>query len=439
MMKKLILSSVFAGLVLAGSAVEASMAVAPKQAAYGKFVINADVAAGYWANLYHAVPDAVTGKVQEDTIDADDWKKRQLIALSDSKITFKTEGGCSKIVFGSVLKIDANPATLAGPNDKGQHAGIFRDMYVFGRFADMIEVRIGSQRDAMYSLVDGADVMGGTYGYNGYWSSLLAKSVDASGATRKDRWVMDLTHANDTWYTNKLDIRTTRMAGVQAVATWQPSSAFNGRMGTYGDGDRVSQPKVMNNLVSLAVNYDNKFGDIRVRASAGGVYGISDTLSRMEGEGAAAKAVLQNTSFTYRLGGIFSWKTFDIGLGWLDNRTTGYENTDAEKNKNAGKVLHGAVGYQFDTVAWTPRVSVGAMWGWKNGKNDTSTDNEFKNQNQTLAFSGAVDLNIRDGFRWFLEGTFALLDESNKTEVGAADKGFSQRNVIVGTGLAVSQ
>jgi hypothetical protein len=434
-MKKLILSSVFAGLVLAGSAVKAE--VAPKKAPYGKFVINADIAAGYWANVYHSVPNPVTGAEREDTIDANDWKKRQLIALSDSKVTFKTEGGCSAVAFGSVLKIDANSATLAGSNEKGQHAGIFRDMYVFGRFADMVEVRIGSQRDAMYSLVDGADVMGGTFGYNGYWGSMLAKSVDASGATRKERWVLDLTHANDTWYTNKLDIRTTRMAGVQAVATWQPSSAFNGRMGTYGDGNKVTEAGVTNNQVSLGMNYDNTFGDIRVRASLGGVYGISDIWTGdMDNDG---NHVLQNTSLTYRLGGIFSWKTFDIGLGWLDNRTTGYENTDAEKNKNAGKVLHGAVGYQFDTVTWTPRVSVGAMWGWKNGKNDSSADNEFKNQNQTLVFSGAVDLNIRDGFRWFLEGTFAMLDESNKTEPGIKDNGYSQRNVIIGTGLAVSQ
>jgi len=435
MMKKLILSSVFAGLVLGGSAVEANTAVAPQKTAYGKFAINADVAAGYWANVYHAVPDAVTGKVQEDTIDKDDWKTRQLIALSDSKITFKTEGGCSAVAFGSVLKIDANSATLAGPNDKGQHAGIFRDMYVFGRFADMIEIRVGSQRDAMYSLVDGADVMGGTYGYNGYWSSLLAKSVDASGATRKDRWIMDLTHANDTWYTNKLDIRTTRMAGVQGVFTWQPSSAFNGRMGTYGDGTRASQPGVKNNQISLGVNYDNKFGDIRVRASAGGVYGISDILVSKVGD----TTILENTSFTYRAGGIFSWKTFDIGIGWLDNRGTGYANTDAEKNKNAGKVLHGSVGYEFDTVAWTPRLSAGVMWGWKDGKNDDSADNEFKNQNQTLVFCGAVDLNIREGFRWFLEGTFAMLDESNKTEAGNKDNNFSQKNLIIGTGFAVSQ
>jgi hypothetical protein len=130
-----------------------------------------------------------------------------------------------------------------------------------------------------------------------------------------------------------------------------------------------------------------------------------------------------------------------VGLGWLDSRSTGYENTDAEKNKNAGKVLHGALGYQFDSIAWKPRVSAGVMWGWKNGKNDTSADNEFKNQNQTLVFSGAVDLNIREGFRWFVEGTFAMLDESNKTEKNAegADKGYSQKNVIIGTGLAVSQ
>lgn len=421
-MKKLILSSVFAGLVLAGSAVEASTAAAPEKAPYGKFVINADFGAGWWANVMHTVPDNKGGE-KTDGIDKDDFKKRNLVALSDAKMTFKTEGGCSAVAFGTLVKLEANAAAASIP-------GIFRDVYVFGRFGNMVEVRIGSQRDAMYSLVDGADVMGGTYGYNGYWSALLKGSQDASGVVRKERWVMDLTHANDTWYTNKLEVRTVRMAGIQAVANWQPSSAYNGRLGTYGDGTKTDG--AINNTVSLGVNYDNKFGDIRIQASAGGVYGISDKT-------AATDVVIadQAASFTYRLGGIFSWKTLDIGLGWLDNRSTGF--AGAIKGKNAGKVLHGAVGYQFDTVAWKPRLSAGAMWGWKNGKNTTDTAGDFENQDQTLAFSGAVDLNIRDGFRWFLEGTFAMLDESNVTDPGKKDTGYSQRNLIVGTGLAVTQ
>lgn len=419
-MKKLILSSVFAGLMLAGSAVEASTAVAPEKAAYGKFVINAEFGAGWWANLVHTVPNNAGGETT-DGVDKDDVLKRQLVALSDTKMTFKTEGGCSVVAFGAVVKLDANAASA-------DIKGLFRDTYVFGRFGNMVEVRIGSQRDAMYSLVDGADVIGGTGGYNGYWSALLKNSKDADGVIRKERWVMDLTHANDTWFTNKFEVRTVRMAGIQAVANWQPSSEYNGRLGTYGDGTKVLGNGVINNAISLGLNYDNTFGDIRVRASAGGVYGASDGKTKA-GDVAA-------TSATYRVGGIFSWKTFDIGLGWLDNRSTGFNKLN--DTKNAGKVLHGAVGYQFDSVTWKPRVSAGAMWGWKNGKNTTDAAGDFANQDQTLAFSGAVDLNIREGFRWFLEGTFAMLDESNQTE-GAADAGYSQKNVIVGTGLAVSQ
>lgn len=419
-MKKLILSSVFAGLVLAGSAVEASTAVAPVKAPYGKFVINADFGAGYWANVMHTVPDNKGGE-KTDGIDKDDFKGRHLVALSDTKMTFTTEGGCSVVAFGAVVKLDANAAAA-------DIKSLFRDTYVFGRFGNMIEVRVGSQRDAMYSLVDGADVMGGTGGYNGYWSALLKNSKDADGVVRKQRWVMDLTHANDTWYTNKFEVRTVRMAGIQAVANWQPSSEYNGRLGTYGDGTKVLGNGVINNSVSLGLNYDNTFGDFRIRASAGGVYGISDGLTA-----SGAKAA---TSITYRAGGIFSWKTFDFGLGWLDNRSTGF--SEVLKDKNAGKVLHGALGYQFDSIAWKPRVSAGAMWGWKNGQNTTDAANDFANQDQTLAFSGAVDLNIREGFRWFLEGTFAMLDESNATE-GAKDAGYSQKNIIVGTGLAVSQ
>jgi hypothetical protein len=431
-MKKLILSSVFAGLVLAGSAVEASTAAAPeKKAPYGKFVINGDFAAGWWSNLLITVPQA-DGTEKIDGIDKDDFTKRNLVALSDAKLSFKTECGCSAVAFGSVAKLDLNPAALTRKYNKEpkgfDFSGIFRDVYVFGRFGNMVEVRIGSQRDAMYSLVDGADVMGGTRGYNGSWSALLKSTADADGVVRKDRWVMDLVHANDTFYTNKLEVRTVRMAGIQAVANWTPSSAYNGRLGTYGDGKKTNGAQ--NNLVSLGLNYDNTFGDIRMRASAGGVYGISD---KTTDTGAAIAD--QAASFTYRLGGIFSWKTFDVGLGWLDNRSTGFAGTN--KEKNAGKVLHGALGYQFDSTTWKPRVSAGVMWGWKNGKNKEDEKlNEFTNQDQTIAISGAVDLNIRDGFRWFLEGTFAMLDESNANE---SAKDANQKNLIVGTGLAVSQ
>jgi hypothetical protein len=421
-MKKLILSSVFAGLVLAASGVEASTTAAPQQAPYGKFVINADFAAGWWANVYHKTPNAITGTTTEDGIDKDDFKKRQLVALSDAKMTFKTEGGCSAVAFGAVVKLDVNAAATGIP-------GIFRDTYVFGRFGNMIEVRIGSQRDAMWSLVDADSAMGGTGGYNGYYGNLLKNTQDVFAVTRKHRWMLDLTHANDTWYTNALEVRTTRLAGLQAVLNWKPSSAYNGRLGTYGDGTGATKAGVKNNLVSVGLNYDNTFGDFRLRASAGGVYGITDGTTE-SGDKAA-------TSMTYRVGGIFSWKTLDFGLGWLDNLHTGF--SEANKDKNAGKALHGVIGYQLDTVTWKPRLSVGALWGWKNGRNDSTDANKLANQDQTLAFSGAVDLNIRDGFRWFVEGTWAMFDEKNDTSGKTADAGYDESNIIVGTGLAVSQ
>jgi hypothetical protein len=436
-MKKLILSSVFAGFVLAASGVDASTAVAPQSAPYGKFVINADFAAGWWANVYHKTPDGTTG----DGIDKDDFAKRQLVALSDAKMTFKTEGGCSAVAFGAVVRLDVNAAALASKtNNKGEHSGIFRDTYVFGRFANMVEVRIGSQRDAMCSLVDAANVMGGTGGYNGYYGNLLKNTTDTLGVSRKDRWVLDLTHANDTWYSNALEVRTIRLAGLQAVLNWKPSSAFNGRLGTYGDGKRVEAAGVKNNLVSLGLNYDNTFGDFRVRASAGGVYGLSDDdlvkvgTNATDGKDITEKAA---TSFTYRVGGVVSWKTLDFGLGWLDNLHTGFSETN--KDKNAGKVVHGVVGYQFDTVTWKPRLSAGVLYGWKNGRNDSSDANKLANQDQTFAISGAVDLNIRDGFRWFVEGTWAMFDEKNDTSGKTTDGGYDESNIIIGTGLAVSQ
>ncbi|MCP5322584.1 MAG: hypothetical protein H6492_01060 [Candidatus Paracaedibacteraceae bacterium] len=410
-MKKLILSSVFAGLVLA-SGVEASTAAAPQKAPYGAFVINADFAAGYWANLYHKTPDGL----KDDSIDTDDWMKRGLVALSDSKMTFKTEGGCSAVAFGATVKLDVNAAAK-------DFTGLLRDTYVFGRFGNMIEVRIGSQRDAMWSMVDADSLMGGTYGYNGYYGNLL-KSTTSAGQTRKERFILDLTHKNDTWYTNALEVRTVRMAGLQAILNWKPSAAYKGRLGTYGDGQRIAG--VANNILSASVNYDNTFGDFRVRVSAAGVYEASD---RTDAKG--VKIADQNENFTYRLGSAFSWKSFDIGFGWADDCSTGFA-AGNNKDGNAGKKIHGVVGLQFDNTMWKPRISVGALYGWKNGKDST-----IKNNDTTLAVSGALDLNIREGFRWFVEGTWAGLDYNNLTEV--SDKGLSEPNFILGTGLAVSQ
>lgn len=410
-MKKLILSSVFAGLVLA-SGVEASTAAAPQKAPYGAFVINADFAAGYWANLFHKTPDGLKG----DSIDPDDWMKRGLVALSDSKMTFKTEGGCSAVAFGAVVKLNVNAAAK-------DFTGLLRDTYVFGRFGNMVEVRVGSQRDAMCSMVDADSLMGGTYGYNGYYGNLL-KSTMSANQTRKDRFILDLGHKNDSWYTNAIEVRTVRMAGVQAILNWKPSAAYNGRLGTYGDGTRIAG--VANNILSASVNYDNTFGDFRVRLSAGSVYELSDRT-----DDAGVKIVEQNANVTYRIGSAFSWKSFDFGLGWADDCSTGF-GAGNNKDGNAGKKVHGVVGYQFDTM-WKPRISVGALYGWKNGAKDAA----IKDNDVTLAVSGAVDFNIRNGLRWFVEGTWAALDYSNKTE--ASDKGLSEPNLILGTGLAVSQ
>lgn len=410
-MKKLILSSVFAGLVLA-SGVEASTAAAPQKAPYGAFVINADFAAGYWANLFHKTPDGLKG----DSIDPDDWMKRGLVALSDSKMTFKTEGGCSAVAFGAVVKLNVNAAAK-------DFTGLLRDTYVFGRFGNMVEVRVGSQRDAMCSMVDADSLMGGTYGYNGYYGNLL-KSTMSANQTRKDRFILDLGHKNDSGYTNAIEVRTVRMAGVQAILNWKPSAAYNGRLGTYGDGTRIAG--VANNILSASVNYDNTFGDFRVRLSAGSVYELSDRT-----DDAGVKIVEQNANVTYRIGSAFSWKSFDFGLGWADDCSTGF-GAGNNKDGNAGKKVHGVVGYQFDTM-WKPRISVGALYGWKNGAKDAA----IKDNDVTLAVSGAVDFNIRNGLRWFVEGTWAALDYSNKTE--ASDKGLSEPNLILGTGLAVSQ
>lgn len=419
-MKKLILSSVFAGLMLTTGA-DASTAT-PEKGNYGKISIKADFAGGYYANVYHKPSDA-----EGSSIDSNNYLNRHIIALTDSKISLSAEGGCSTVAFGALVKLDANPAALKGEVKDGKFdaSGIFRDVYMFGRFGNVVEVRVGSQRDAISAMVDADSIMGGTGGYNGYFGAMV-KNTKIKGSPRKDRFMLDLDHANNTGYTNAFEVRTMRLAGFQVVGNFKPSDAYNGRIGTFGNGEKTIGAN--NNIFSAALNYDNKFGDFRLRLSTGAVWVASDKLD------ASGKAIAdQALNLAYRLGGIVSWNSFDIGLGWLDSQNAGKSGND--KEIVAGRAIHAALGYQFESVMWKPRISVGGYYGWKNGKNGA----DFKDQDATLDICGAIDLNIRDGFRWYVEGGYIGLDERNDKAAPDAKDGQSEKNFIIGTGLAVSQ
>lgn len=421
-MKKLILSSVFAGLVAIAPSVQAE--AAKEKSGYGKFVVKADVAAGYWANVYHQNDGTNT----EDTIDSDDFGQRHLVALADANFKFMVEGGCSSVAFGSVLKIEANPAKM----ENGKHAEIFRDTYVYGRFGNMIEVRAGLMRDALWAFETVEDIQLGSQGYDGYYGALLG-GTNLRNTARKDQWMLSLRHANDTGYTNALEVRTTRMAGFQALVNFKPSAAYKGRLDTFGDGmktlsERNTNNPVWNNILSVGASYDNKFGDWRVRADAAFAYGLTKPKDKDRRE-----ITEFQDSFTYQAGLRLTWKDLDFGVGWLDNRSTGSKVQDY----NSGKAVHGGVGYQLSSVMWKPAFSVGVMYGWKGGSNADGDANKLANQDQTLTFTAAAELNIRDGFRWFVEGAFAMIDEKNSPL--KSDQDFGERNLILGTGLAVSQ
>lgn len=419
-MKKLILSSVFAGLMLSAGMTDVSAACgSSSKSSYGKMAIGAKFSGGYWANVMHQAK----GDSSADGIDSDDFGARHLVAMGDTQMSFRSEGGDAGVAFGAFVKLDADAGLL---NNSATASKIFRDVYVYGRFANMVEVRFGSQRDAMWSMVGADSIQAGTSGYNGYFGTLLG-GASAGNAARKKLWVLDLSHKNDTGYTNALEVRTMPMAGFEAVVNFKPSSAYVGRLGTYGDGTKTKVAGVQNNIVSAAVNYDNTFGDFRVRGSVSGVYGGSDKVGLTDAA----------TSLTYRADAIVSWKSLDVAIGWLDNMSTGFGGVN--KEMNAGKAVHGGVAYQLNNVMWKPRIALGAMWGWKNGSADwDDTTNKFAYQDMTLAISPSIDLNIHDGFRWFVEGTFVTLDEKNTSE-GSSDKGWNESNLIIGTGFAVKQ
>jgi hypothetical protein len=118
--------------------------------------LKGKVGAAWFANLYSQKNGAVI-----DT----SFARRHSIGLINSSISMDAEGGCSSIAYGLSLGMDA--AFREGDKAKGTiQQGHFGKAIAWGRFANMVEIRIGQMKDALGSGVDATSVAGGTDGYD---------------------------------------------------------------------------------------------------------------------------------------------------------------------------------------------------------------------------------------------------------------------------------
>ncbi|MBE9556149.1 MAG: porin [Proteobacteria bacterium] len=144
----------------------------------------------------------------------------------------------------------------------------------------------------------GENLMGATGGFDGDYDDALAYT-----------WYP--TMAGDTSDHTKVSYFSPRFSGFQVGASLTPQPGL--------DGDDFKEDGDWENAIGLGANYDNSFGDLRIRASA--VYAtVSSTNTGTEDKAA------------WSVGGIVGWGPASLGANYTDNGDSGVDVGDDENS-----------------------------------------------------------------------------------------------------------
>lgn len=152
---------------------------------------------------------------------------------------------------------------------------------------------------------DGAeDIM--NYGGESLLGAAGAWDGDGDDVAVSIATVMFPTMAGDTSDATKVSYFSPRFSGFQVGASYAPT-LDNGNISTGGDS-------LWQNAIGLGANYDNSFGDVRVRASA--VYAAAS----WEGENPANEV---EDASAWSVGGIVGFGPVSVGANYTDNGDSG--------------------------------------------------------------------------------------------------------------------
>ena len=165
----------------------------------------------------------------------------------------------------------------------------------------------------------GESLMGATGGFDGDFDDVLLRH--SSLWAGNERWVAPSypTIVGDTGDSTKVTYYSPRFSGFQVGASITP---------TTNDGDDFKSDGYFENHYGLGANYDNTFGNLRLRASA--VYSAaSSNFTNIEDIAA------------WSAGGIVGWGPFSLGANYTDNGESGsqtgnYANESSYWNVAAG-------------------------------------------------------------------------------------------------------
>jgi hypothetical protein len=159
----------------------------------------------------------------------------------------------------------------------------------------------------------GESLMGATGGFDGDYDDVLIRAgnwaIGSSTLKGTSTWTSAAfaapsypTIAGDTSDHTKVSYFSPRFSGFQVGASITPTSSM--------DGDEFKADSDFENHIGLGANYDNSFGDLRIRASA--VY----SMASHTGTGVEDIAA-------YSVGGIVGFGPFSVGANWTDNGESG--------------------------------------------------------------------------------------------------------------------
>ncbi|MBE9554943.1 MAG: porin, partial [Proteobacteria bacterium] len=154
----------------------------------------------------------------------------------------------------------------------------------------------------------GENLMGATGGFDGDYDDVLIRSHSRFAGYEQIAAPSYPTIAGDTSDQTKVSYFSPRFSGFQVGASITP---------TPNNGDNFKSDGGWENHIGIGANYDNSFGDLRVRASA--VYsGASSNHTKVEDVSA------------WSVGGIVGWGPFSLGANYTDNAESGSVKTTVE-------------------------------------------------------------------------------------------------------------
>ncbi len=241
----------------------------------------------------------------------------------------------------------------------------------------------------------GENVMGATGGFDG----------------DQDDWYVNIGSATsfpniagDSSDSTKITYYSPRFSGFQVGASYTP------QWGNQGDSGAIDS--IYENHFGLGANYDNSFGDVRVRASA--VYSMASVSDAGEAFLTQLGTPVEDIG-AYSLGAIVGFGPVEVGVNWTDNDDSG----EVVGSNDESSYWNAAVGFTSGPIY----ASLGYMAStWEDG--GTGLEDEYTH----LAVS--VDYTVAPGLTAYAEYS------SISSEIGGVTPSNDGSGFILGMNLS---